>query len=1608
MMNKYFAFAAALAVAFMVTGVAVGGPVGYMPMTGADTQNTSMFLSGTTYDILPYPMWTVNIPDGVWSTPLIDADDNIYVTSNGAKTYIALDSDGNELWSVGTSESWGTDGQGCLGAVGENVYWYVPFRYDDDTGEVWKLDTADGSLIWTVNIPTRGGIPPQLNAVRMKIDADGDLYLVTVDSGYAYKITDNGASGSIVWESYTGHIGWAAELAMNSAEDRVYVATRYAAVTPADRQKLIALNASTGATVWATTWGDQSTVPCFDWIGSFPVVDDAGGIYIYIDNDENVGVPNFQGIHKYNSSGVLQWSRPVAWGWYNTWCVGQNGLSFNPDQTRIYNFGRGTVWSGWVHALAIDTTTGYVQWSHESALGGGTSGACTLIGPNGKIYLGGLNWGDTDVACFTDNGTYGTHDWDSTTGMQGSYNGGISIDSEGYLYAPSTTAGGGLSKLYFDGPPLAIILPPTLGPFEEEIPIYGLGGTGFPVYVKGATGTVTFDVFSGAFPPGVYITSDGRVCGLPDKGSSAGGPYTVTIRATDDIASATKTYVIEVVMAALQLGPGAPLGVVGSPYGCSGCHGSDGLWILGGTGVYTVTITPGKGDYVSGGQLGWTTGLTLNSDGTITGTPTAISSATVEVTINDGNDTITADITIDVVDNRVWDTFQRTTRRVGTSMLPAPLSYPHNMGNYDPGDTSKGRTFQYNSADTWTWTYEMMHAPLFAMCENDADEDGFDDGYMFMYDRFWASPDWGTPWNQTLRVAAPYDVDPGGIYPDATAFGGWWYSPSLDGIPGNPAQDVGVLSLKAKGDDVNTLYADKWFWSNDMQGGDARLACMDACDGTLCWSLRGDPQHVWPDEKRSGFRGIMALLENGDLVDVIGSDQVYYFEPIGAVPGAWDTTAITAWYKTGYDHWVRTYGIIRYIPCTRGEVIWTAGEDNTMARAGMGPLFGNLGKPYHGLAGADYRGSLSIFKLADEGELVLAQRGGPNPYYVAGRWVIRADKPGSHVVWTIGQQGLNFTGWTWEAASARACPVVDSTNNIYITKDRRLDQGGPSANYPPGIWAIDAAFAADNVDVASGDQWFNINSDSAIKWFVPLADAEYRRIPATPCLSCNQRTLYTVAVARAVVDSDTYGHSQPVHLHPGTKCQLIAIHTLNGVVKWVKDLEIDGLSGCDLVERDEAYRPAFAPMADPDGKVLCYTAGDRRQWWLTPGAAENEQGPEFAGLLRPMAWCFKDTCSSATLLWTRAMSQQQYLDWGGPGSYAVTPNYRLLFAGNLDPEWIVPGRLDGWGAGNPYYMTGVHIIHPDDIHITDVLWSQQATSVVLTFTTQTGVQYTVETADADEYDDSVTWSDLTTVTATGDETTVSDNLTTNALTHDMRFYRVRRTESDPFYSDEVAAVFELDMQAGPLSPVYFIGTPLVPDPDHKSVREVFGEGANRQIPRTGLRVTDLDEATGSLSAMEYNFAGTFDVIAGSEFDFVEGTGYEVVMGFGPPTLYTLRLTGFVSEQDLAVAVTKAGTQSLRWFAYSLPRPIALNDLGLENAVTPWIGLNQVRLLPLGSNAWSAYQYNGTYWYDISNPGTPVNPTIEAGMGIVFIRFGPPDATDVLIEATWYFHPPNAW
>jgi len=382
--------------------------------------------------------------------------------------------------------------------------------------------------------------------------------------------------------------------------------------------------------------------------------------------------------------------------------------------------------------------------------------------------------------------------------------------------------------------------------------------------------------------------------------------------------------------------------------------------------------------------------------------------------------------------------------------------------------------------------------------------------------------------------------------------------------------------------------------------------------------------------------------------------------------------------------------------------------------------------------------------------------------------------------------------------------------------------------------------------------------------------------------------------------------------------------------------------------------------------------------------------------------CFASACSGGINAHTR---------WYTPISegYSAGEAAYLLFLNSANPDGSLPqGTVDwGWGMitfGDPTLRPrGTPI--PDDIHITDVYWDEATSSVKVTFSTQDGLPYLLQGTDADAYADGLTWTTITSTTASGDETTLADDLST-PLTADFRFYRIKRSDVARI-SQKAVGLFELDLVIGWTMQDFFVSTPLIPDTDHDSVQQVIGTQINRNAPNIRQRVAD----TGINNRMVYNrTAGTWSADVGSAFDIAPGEGYKLFAGGGIAQTVTVRLTGYVPDEALSVLVAKPGwTQTDRWLAYSMPRPRTLDTLGLRESVTGWNSMNTLKLRPLGSGVWTTYKWDGAKWYDITDPDENAGSTPTAcGEAVVFTRFGTPIAVDQWVQSTWYFHPPNAW
>jgi hypothetical protein len=134
----------------------------------------------------------------------------------------------------------------------------------------------------------------------------------------------------------------------------------------------------------------------------------------------------------------------------------------------------------------------------------------------------------------------------------------------------------------------------------------------------GGTGPYTFAVTAGALPTGIALDSNsGELTGTP----SAQGVYNFTIQATDSLsASGSRAYTTSVGTFSLAVQPNTlPNGTQGVPYNQT-------LSAVGGTPPYTFTRSSGT----------LPTGVSLATDGTMSGTPSAGGSFTFIIQTQDG------------------------------------------------------------------------------------------------------------------------------------------------------------------------------------------------------------------------------------------------------------------------------------------------------------------------------------------------------------------------------------------------------------------------------------------------------------------------------------------------------------------------------------------------------------------------------------------------------------------------------------------------------------------------------------------------------------------------------------------------------------------------------------------------------------------------------------------------------------------------------------------------------------------------------------------------------------------------------------------------------------
>jgi hypothetical protein len=149
-------------------------------------------------------------------------------------------------------------------------------------------------------------------------------------------------------------------------------------------------------------------------------------------------------------------------------------------------------------------------------------------------------------------------------------------------------------------------------------------GAAFTFTATGILGTANWTLESGTLPAGITLNA---TSGQLEGSSTAQGSYPITVRVTDtngcfDISDTYTLDVVCPVITVARTGGGAfPNGTFNAAYTGQSFTGS------GGTAPYTFAVTAGT----------FPTGLTLNNDGTISGTPTATGTFVFTVTATDAS-----------------------------------------------------------------------------------------------------------------------------------------------------------------------------------------------------------------------------------------------------------------------------------------------------------------------------------------------------------------------------------------------------------------------------------------------------------------------------------------------------------------------------------------------------------------------------------------------------------------------------------------------------------------------------------------------------------------------------------------------------------------------------------------------------------------------------------------------------------------------------------------------------------------------------------------------------------------------------------------------------------
>jgi outer membrane protein assembly factor BamB len=285
--------------------------------------------------------WVFPTGKGIFSTAVIDGDDNVYVGS-GDQVFYKLDKNGNELWSVLTGEV--IDSSALLDDRG-----IVYFGSGD--GFLYALDREDGTEIWKFEAD-----PPSLNGAlinwfegNVAMGLDGTLY-VPNDNRCTYAIDRD--DGTANWCFVTRDQTWSLP-ALNPVTNQLFMGSNFPLF-----ENIFAIGVGDGAELWS--FAAPGTIAASPVVASTEV-------------DGLIAVGGFDGFlyGLQQSDGTERWRYGARDHIYASPAQAEDGTIIQPSAD-------GTIY-------AIDPSDGSLVWAYDTREPVRSSPA---IDGDGNIYVG--------------------------------------------------------------------------------------------------------------------------------------------------------------------------------------------------------------------------------------------------------------------------------------------------------------------------------------------------------------------------------------------------------------------------------------------------------------------------------------------------------------------------------------------------------------------------------------------------------------------------------------------------------------------------------------------------------------------------------------------------------------------------------------------------------------------------------------------------------------------------------------------------------------------------------------------------------------------------------------------------------------------------------------------------------------------------------------------------------------------------------------------------------------------------------------------------------------------------------------------------------------------